>query len=195
MWQLPDGKTWEINFIIPGDWNNVMQRTGFSIADSWTKFGLKVNTKQLDQAGWGAAMNRNDQLEVLYNWTPNCGFTPIVTSTFRLLQNQYVQDDPNSSTPVTGNLYRFKNNDLDALVKKLTASDPSTPEYKTTVADIQKIIVTNMAYIDIMNIPTTIPTNNYYWTGYPKQNNYYAEPYSWWSSFKMILQNIKPTGK
>jgi peptide/nickel transport system substrate-binding protein len=46
-----------------------------------------------------------------------------------------------------------------------------------------------------MNIPTTIPTNNYYWTNYPKQDNYYAEPYSWWSSFKMILQNIKPTGK
>lgn len=195
LWQMPDGKTWEINFIIPGDWNNVMQRTGFSIADSWTKFGLKVNTKQLDQAGWSTAMNRNDQLEVLYNWTPNCGFTPIVTNTFRLLQKQYVQDDPNSSTPVTGNLYRFKNDNLDTLVKKLTASDPSTADYKTTVAEIQKIIVTNMAYIDIMNIPTTIPTNNYYWTNYPKQNNYYAEPYSWWSSFKMILQNIKPTGK
>jgi peptide/nickel transport system substrate-binding protein len=195
MWQLPDGKTWEINFIIPGDWNNVMQRTGFSIADSWTKFGLKVNTKQLDSAGWGTAMNRNDQLEVLYNWTPNCGFTPIVTNTFRALLKQYVQDDPNSTTPVIGNLYRFKNDDLEAQVNKLVVTDPATPEYKTIVGEIQKIIVKNMAYIDIMNIPTTIPTNNYYWTNYPKQDNYYAEPYSWWSSFKMILQHIKPTGK
>ena len=30
------------------------------------------------------------------------------------------------------------------------------------------------------HIPTTIPTNNYYWTNWPKQDNYYAEPYSCW---------------
>lgn len=194
MWQLPDGKTWEINFIIPGDWNNVMQRTGFSIADSWTKFGLKVNTKQLDSAGWGAASNRNDQLEVLYQWT-NCAFVPTVTNTYRGLKKEYVQDDPNSSTPITGNQFRFKNDDLDALINKLEVTDPSKPEYITLVGDIQKIIVKNMAYISIMNIPTTIPTNNYYWTNFPKQDNYYAVPYSWWSSFKVILQKIKPTGK
>ncbi len=195
IWLLPDGKVWEISFIIPGDWNNVMQRTGFSIADSWTKFGLKVNTKQLDQAGWSTAMNSNAQLEVLYNWTPNCAFVPIVTNTYRDRLKEYVQADPNATDPIKGNLYRFGTDELDVQVKKLTVTDPATPEYRTTVGEIQKIIVTNMAYISIMNIPTTIPTNNFYWTNYPKQDNYYAEPYSWWSSFKMILQNIKPTGK
>jgi peptide/nickel transport system substrate-binding protein len=195
MWQLPDGKTWEMNFIIPGDWNGVLQRLGFSIADSWTKFGIKVNTKQLDQAGWSTAMNTNAQLETLLNWTPNCAFVPVVNNTYRGLLKEYVQKDPNATDLVTGNLYRFANDDLDAAVKKLVTTDPSKPEYKTTVGDIQKIIIKNMAYIGMMNIPTTIPTNNYYWTNYPKQNNYYAEPYSWWSSFKMILQKVKPTGK
>ena len=38
-----------------------------------------------------------------------------------------------------------------------------------------------------MNIPTTIPTNSTYWTNYPKQDNFYAAPYSWWSSFKKTL--------
>jgi peptide/nickel transport system substrate-binding protein len=46
-----------------------------------------------------------------------------------------------------------------------------------------------------MNIPTTIPTNSTYWTNYPKQANFYAAPYTWWSSFKKTIVNIEPTGK
>ncbi len=182
IWQKPDGSVWEINFIIPGDWNNVMQRTGFSIADSWTKFGFKVNTKQLDNAGWSTAMNTNAQLEVLYNWTPFCTFTPI-TNAYRYLKKEYIQD-ANSNDPIKGNLIRFTTPEMETLVSEYASMDPTTEEYRNKVAEIQRIIVTNMAYISIMNIPTTIPTNNFYWKNWPKQDNYYAEPYSWWSSFK-----------
>ena len=195
IWLKPDGTVWEINFIIPGDWNNVMQRTGFSIADSWTKFGLKVNTKQLDNAGWGTAMNINAQLEVLYNWSPFCAFVPTVSNAYRSLTSEYVQDDPNSNDPIEGNLLRFANPELDKLIQKMVSIDPTTEEYRQTIHEIHKILVSNMAYISVMNIPTTIPTNDYYWTNWPKQDNYYAEPYTWWSSFKKILQNIEPTGR
>lgn len=193
IWLTPEGEVWEINFIFPSDWNNVMQRTGFSIADSWTKFGLTVNAQQLDNAGWGTASNTNAQLEVLYNWT-NCGFVPIVSGAYRSLTSNYVQDDPYANDPIQGNAYRFANPELDALIETLISVDPASDEYNETVLQIQRIIVENMAYISIMNIPTTIPTNNYYWEGWPKQDNYYAEPYSWWSSFKETLQNLEPTG-
>ena len=46
----------------------------------------------------------------------------------------------------------------------------------------------------LMSIPTTIPTNNTYWTGYPKQDEFYALPYTWWSSFKKTLVNVEPAG-
>ncbi len=52
-----------------------------------------------------------------------------------------------------------------------------------------------MAYINMMNIPTTIPTNSTYWTNFPKQDNVYAVPYTWWSSFKKILLKLQPTGQ
>lgn len=193
-WLKPDGSVWEINFIIPGDWNNVMQRTGFSIADSWTKFGLKVNTKQLDNAGWETAANTNAQLEVLFNWTPFCTFVPNVSNAYRYLTSEYIQD-ANSNDRIQGNQIRFATEEMDALIKTMTSVDPTTEEYRQSVLKIQRIIVENMAYLSIMNIPTTIPTNDYYWTNWPKQDNYYSEPYSWWSSFKQILLNIEPTGK
>ncbi|HSV86588.1 MAG TPA: ABC transporter substrate-binding protein, partial [Levilinea sp.] len=106
IWLKPDGNVWEINFIFPGDWNNVMQRTGFAIADSWTKFGLKVNARQLDNAGWGTAMNTNEQLEILYNWTPFCSFVPNTTNAYRALTTEFLQD-AYSVDPIRGNLIRF----------------------------------------------------------------------------------------
>ena len=33
-----------------------------------------------------------------------------------------------------------------------------------------------------------------YWKNFPKADNFYAAPYSWWSSFKKSLINIEPTG-
>ncbi|MBM3130516.1 MAG: ABC transporter substrate-binding protein [Chloroflexi bacterium] len=33
-WLQPDGSVWQLEFVIPGDWNKVMQRIGFSMADS-----------------------------------------------------------------------------------------------------------------------------------------------------------------
>ena len=195
IWLKPDGEVWEISFIFPSDWNNVMQRTGFSIADSWTKFGLTINSKQLDNAGWGTAMNTNAQLELHYNWTPFCAFVPNVSNTYRSLYSEYVQDDPNANDPIAGNQLRYANPELDALIDTLVSIDPASEEYNQTVLEIQRILVADMVKINVMNIPTTIPTNNYYWTGWPKQDNYYAEPYSWWSCFKETLQNLEPTGK
>ena len=194
IWLTPDGEVWEISFIFPGDWNNIMQRIGFSITDSWTKFGLTVNAKQLDDAGWNTAQNTNSQLEVLFNWTPFCSFVPNVTNSYRSLYSEYVQDDPNATTNIVGNLLRYANPELNALLDTLVSIDPASEEYNQTVLEIQRILVADMAKIGMMNIPTSIPTNNYYWTGWPKQDNYYAEPYSWWSCFKETLQNLEPTG-
>jgi peptide/nickel transport system substrate-binding protein len=58
-----------------------------------------------------------------------------------------------------------------------------------------KKLTEGMQEINLMNIPTTIPTNSAYCTNYPKQDNFYAAPYSWWSSFKKTILNIEPTGK
>ena len=56
---LPDGTVWELELVIPGDWNKVMQRVGFSLADSWRKAGFQVNARQVDNAEFGNVQNTN----------------------------------------------------------------------------------------------------------------------------------------
>ncbi|HWQ11482.1 MAG TPA: ABC transporter substrate-binding protein [Roseiflexaceae bacterium] len=190
---LPDGTVWELEFVIPGDWNKVMQRTGFSIADSWRKAGIKVNARQVDNAEFGTVQNTNRQLTTMLNWT-NCIFSPNYLNAWRSIQPQYLMDADATET-ITGNQYRWNNPKVFDLVKSSYALDSTTPEFQEIGRSILKEFVTDMAYINLMNIPTTIPTNSTYWKGFPKADNPYAVPYSWWSSAKQITLKIEPTGQ
>lgn len=191
-WVLPSGEEWIVELVIPGDWNKVMQRVGFSIADSWRQAGIQVNTRQVDNAEFGVVQNTNGQKQTMLNWT-NCIFTPNYLNAWHSIELQYVQP-ADATDPNVGNQYQWSSETVDALVREAEAMETTSEEFYEVGRSIIKEFVTEMAYINIMGIPTTIPTNEYYWTNFPKQDDYYAVPYSWWSSAKEIVANIQPTG-
>jgi peptide/nickel transport system substrate-binding protein len=192
-WVLPSGEDWVLEFVIPGDWNKVMQRVGFSIADSWRSAGIQVNVRQVDNAEFGVVQNTNGQKQAMLNWT-NCIFTPnYLNSWWNAIDAQYLQPG-DAPDPNVGNFYQWGNETAMELVARSKQLENTSDEFREIGREIIQQFVTDMAYINIMNIPTTIPTNDYYWTGFPKQDNYYAVPYSWWSSAKEMVANITPTG-
>lgn len=192
LYTLPDGTVWELELVIPGDWNKVMQRVGFSIADSWRKAGIQVNARQVDNAEFGNVQNTNALLTAMLNWT-NCIFTPNYLNSFHSISAANLMDVDATET-IVGNMWRWNNPTAFDLIAESKAMDQSNPKFRENGREILKLMVTDMAYINIMNIPTTIPTNETYWTNFPKQDNYYAVPYSWWSSAKEMVVNIEPTG-
>lgn len=190
---LPDGGLWEPELVIPGDWNKVMQRMGFSIADSWRESGIQVNVRQADNAEWGVVYNTNAQREMILNWA-NSNFSTDYLRDWRNLRVEYIQP-ADATEPNSGNPYQWDNETVDALVEQATHLPTTTEEFYEIGRSILKEFVVDMAYLAIMDIPTTIPTNEYYWTNFPKTDNYYAVPYTWWSSFKETVVNVEPTGR
>jgi peptide/nickel transport system substrate-binding protein len=190
---LPDGQVWELELVIPGDWNKVMQRVGFSIADSWRKTGIQVNARQVDNAEFGNVQNTNALLTSMLNWT-NCVFNPNYLNAWRSVLPENLKPADSSET-ISGNVYRWDNQEVFDLVTASRTMEQNTEEFYANGRAILQAFTTDMAYINIMNIPTTIPTNSYYWSGYPKADNAYAVPYSWWSSAKEMVLNVEPTGK
>ena len=188
---MPDGSPWTLELVIPSDWNKVMQRVGFSIADSWTKAGFKVNARQVDNGEFTTVQNTNSLLQTMVNWSTSCVFNTNFVNNWRSFTKENLKD-PNSSEPIIGNSARIDNQVVFDKIAEAAAMDMSKPEFLTAGQDIIKEMIQNMYYINMMNIPTTIPTNETYWTNFPKQENPYAVPYTWWSSFKKILANIKP---
>jgi peptide/nickel transport system substrate-binding protein len=192
-WLLPDGEEWQLQLVIPGDWNKVMQRVGFSMADSWKKSGIQVNVRQADYAEYDWVEEHNvDKLGAILNWT-NCHFVPNYLYIWKSYTQEFINDV--DSDEYNYNQFQWGNETVDGLILEAVQLDNTTEEFYEIGRSILKEYVTNMAYINVMNIPTTIPSNEYYWTNFPKQDNYYAQPYSWWSSIKETIVNVEPTGR
>ena len=191
---LPDGTTWEVELVIPSDWNKVMQRVGFSIADSWTKAGFKVNARQVDNSEFTTVQNTNALLTTMVNWTTSCVFNINYLNNWRNIQPEYLLP-ADATEEIIGNTPRIDDQEIFDLIAAAMSMDQSDPEFVTTGQEVVKEMLQDMQYINMMNIPTTIPTNETYWTNFPKQENGYAVPYTWWSSFKKILTNITPAGQ
>lgn len=188
-----DGKVWEVELVIPSDWNKVMQRVGFSIADSWTKAGFKVNARQVDNGEFTKVQNTNSLLTTMVNWSSSCVFDNNYLGNWRSFTAANIKP-VDSTEELTGNVNRINDPQVFALLEKAATQDQASPEFLETGRQIVQLMLENMYFLNMMNIPTTIPTNNTYWTNFPKLENAYAVPYTWWSSFKNILPQLRPTG-
>jgi peptide/nickel transport system substrate-binding protein len=190
----PDGSPWTLELVIPADWNKVMQRIGFSIGDSWKQAGFNVNVRQVDNGEYGTVQSTNARNELMLNWGNTCVYNANWLNTWRTVTAENVKP-ADSAEVLSGNFIRL----TDPKILELVAASGSMPTdsdaFIENGREIARLIVDNMYEIGLMNIPTTIPTNGTYWTNYPKQDNFYAAPYSWWSSFKKTIVNIQPTGQ
>jgi peptide/nickel transport system substrate-binding protein len=191
-WLLPSGEEWTIQLTIPGDWNKVMQRIGFALADNWRSGGIQVNVRQVENAEHVDVQYTNSLREVQFCWL-NCIFSPSWTGAWREIQPGMINPG-DSEERNAGNRWQWDNETVYQLVEDSKSLPQDTEAYFENGRLIMKEFVQDMAWLNLMNIPTTIPTNEYYWTGFPKADNYYAVPYSWWSSAKVFVATIEPTG-
>jgi len=192
-WLLPSGEEWVLQLTIPGDWNKVMQRIGFALADNWRTAGIQVNVRQVENAEHVDVQYTNSLREVQFCWL-NCIFSPSWTGAWREIQPGMINPG-DSEERNAGNRWQWDNEAVYQLVEDSKALPQDSEAYFENGRLIMKEFVEDMAWLNMMNIPTTIPTNEYYWTNFPKADNYYAVPYSWWSSAKVFVANIEPTGK
>ena len=192
-WVLPSGEEWVVELSIPGDWNKVMQRIGFSLADNWRSAGIQVDVRQIDNAEHGTVQRVNALRQAQLMWH-NCVFNPNYLNAWQEIQPGLINSADSQETN-SGNRYQWDSETVYQLVEEATQLEQNTEEFYEIGRSIIKEFVTDMSFINMMGIPTTIPTNETYWENFPKADNYYAVPYSWWSSAKEMVASVKPTGQ
>jgi peptide/nickel transport system substrate-binding protein len=194
-WLLPSGEEWVLQLVIPGDWSKVMQRMGFALADGWRTAGIQVNVRQVDNAEHVAVQDTNALREVQFMWA-NCIFAADDWyNDWRRIRAEYLRPGDSMETNSFNNRYQWDNQTVFDLVDASPGLERGSDELYENGRLIIQEFVKDMAWINLGNIPTTIVTNEEHWAGFPKADDYYAVPYSWWSSAKMMVANIEPTGK
>ncbi len=191
---MPDGSPWVLEFVIPGDWNKVLQRVGFSIADSWRQAGFNVNARQVDNGEFGTVQTTNARMELQINWSNSCTYNANWQNSWRNFRADNVLP-ADSNDALVQNYARIVDERIFDIVSESASLEIGTEEFVENGRQIAKFLTEDMQMINLMNIPTTIPTNSTYWTNFPKQDNFYAAPYTWWSSFKKTVTNVEPTGQ
>lgn len=171
-----------------------MQRTGFSIADSWKKAGFNVTARQADNGEFTTVQNTNAKLDLMVNWNMTCTYNSNWFNSWNSFSDTFVKP-ADSNEPLQGNYVRVTDPEIFKLVQDSKVLEIGSEPFVANGRSIAEKLTSGMQFINLMNIPTTIPTNNTYWKNYPKQQNFYAAPYTWWSSFKKTIVNIEPTGK
>jgi peptide/nickel transport system substrate-binding protein len=129
----------------------------------------------------------------MVNWNNTCVYNANFLNSWQSFDPINVKP-VDSTEPLNGNFLRVTDQEIFDLIKASKSMEIGSEPFVANGQEIAKNLVEGMQVINLMNIPTTIPTNNTYWTNYPKADNFYAAPYSWWSSFKKTLVNIQPTG-
>ncbi|WP_199823694.1 ABC transporter substrate-binding protein [Labrenzia sp. OB1] len=194
---LPDGSPMVLEFVYPADWNKILQRLGFSIADSWRQAGFNINARQVDNGEFNTYMRTNARFQMTIAWNQQCVFNANWRNNWRQWSPEFVlpADSTDADQRLDGNYVRITDPRIYDLVATGATVPTNDPKMAKLGRDIQKIVVEEMYMLPLMSIPTTIPTNSTYWTNYTKADNFYALPYSWWSSFKKTVVNIEPSGK
>jgi len=179
-----DGKPVSIVLQDPSGWNDYITSLQL-ISDSLKTIGItaKVETPNVDT--WTENLNVGN-FDAALHWT-NGGITP-----YEMYSNMF---DPNYYVPVgktaSWNYGRFQNDDAKAAFSSyLKATDDAGR--KTALDTLQDIYVDQVPALGVDARPAGAEMSTKYWTGWPSDDDAYANPQPTVPNVALILTKLKP---
>ncbi|MDR1302166.1 MAG: ABC transporter substrate-binding protein, partial [Treponema sp.] len=188
-WMLPNGQPWQISINAPANFEVQSMRLAFAVADSWRKFGIEAEVRQLDTANFDQAAS-NGSFEVGAYW-PTCGLLPDITTNIVQWHSQYIV--PNGQL-APGNTSRWRNDTASRLLDELAPLPSDDPEVVQKVTQFLQEYVREIPNVAMYGTSKFVPVNTYYWNGFQTAENAFEGPWWWWSQFKYYLPHYQPTG-
>ena len=185
-WYKPDGEAWQIVILAPADFEVQSMRLAFSVADSWRKFGIDAQVKQLDSTTfWDAESTGN--FEVGSFW-PACGLLPDTTTNMAGWHKQFIVPVGERSS---GNRARWSNDRVSTLLDELAGMLSTDPLVVDKITEINQEFVQEIPFLPMFGTSKFVPVIETYWTGFQDADNQFEGPWWWWSQFKSYTPNIK----
>ena len=184
-WQLPNGQPWQVTI-------NTQQADPIG----------PVVTRQLEAIGVDAVfrpMQDAPYFDALAAGTYNaavfvhCGSLYDPWQTLEHFHSKYAPD-PGARAPNLRAITRYRNPELDALLDKMEARQPSAndPEYMALVRQAVAIVLRDAPQVSLTEEMHPITYNTTYWTGWPTAADPYVAPFQAWEGFALVIHRLKP---
>jgi peptide/nickel transport system substrate-binding protein len=188
-WNLPNGQPWRVSIHAPADFEVQSMRLAFAVADSWRKFGIDAEVRQLDYANLTTAYSTGS-FEVS-TWGMGCGLLPDSTSTMLSWHKRYIVPVGQNAP---GNASRWANDRVSQLLDELAALPSTDRNVIPKVTEINQEFVKELPVLPMFGTSKFVPVNTYYWQGFQTADNPFEGPWWWWGHFKFYLPHYTPTG-
>ncbi len=188
-WFLPNGKPWSITVNGPSNFEPEAVAIAGAVSNQWKSFGIDANVQSMDSSTYFTALSTGSYQAGAY-W-PVGFLTPDSSDSLTQFDDKYIVP---TGTASAGNSIRWKSAAGTKLVRAMQLNPPESPKTIQEELQFMKVWVPQMPMITMFDSSQLVPTDNYVWTNFPTSTNGYNGPWWWWSVFKFILPNVKPTG-
>lgn len=149
------------------------------------KIGIELKTKQVSSNEWGQGLRKGDYDLTIYGlWLPNA------TEAWNFYNGWFngAKTAPKGETAYPG-YARYNNPTVNQALETINSTTDSSVK-KKAYTQIQRQVFEDMPYIPILRQGGQVQTWTDKVTGYPTQDNLYANPQTW-ADLGMVIKNLK----
>jgi len=189
-WHLPNGTLWTIDMVANAD-HPTLSVLIFGVADQWRKFGIDVITEAVPAAVSTKRWNIGDFDVIVIDLL--AAQTPDIWRHYQSFHKMYYMP---LGKVASGDQMRWVNDEFSALIDKMAAIPPFTPESVQLGFKAITTWIRDMPSTAMFLGSKALVVDNYVWTNWPSyEKNWYWEMMYWnpvWTQVMFVY--LKPTG-
>ena len=183
-WRLPDGQPWQVTI-------NTQQGEPIApiVARQMQAAGIDTVFKPMADAQYFDSLATGSFNAAVF---VHCGSLYDPWQTLEHFHSKYAAA-PGAKSPNLRATTRYKNPELDALLDKMEARQPSPtdPEYMALVKAATTIVMRDAPQVSLTEEMHVLTMNTTVWTGWPSAADAYVSPFPAWDGYALVIQHLK----
>ncbi len=184
-WRLPGGAPWTVTIL-----TQASDPIGPVLARQFQAAGIDTVFRPTQDTGYFDALTSGAYSLAVAS---HCGSLYDPWQTLEHFHSKY-SAPPGSRIPNIRAITRYANPEMDALLNRMEARQPSPKdaEYMALVRQATGILFRDMPQVTLAEEFHPITWNNNYWTGWPTAKDAYVAPFPAWEGFALVIHRLKP---
>ncbi len=184
-----NGKPLVLDMITPVTSSSAEFALGNALVEAAKGVGIQISHRSLPGSAWSDAW-QTGQFDISNHWAGGMALDPNQMYTNYHSRNYR----PLGQRTNVFNEVRLRDPQLDALIDQLANVDPSDQANRPTFDQALDVWMTDLPYSSTIQTLYAQLFSTQYWTGWPTDDNPFANPLSWWGHFMFTIGGVKPAG-